>query len=74
MTEIINTSEHHIIDGQKLIFDNVYGELEFYKKKCDSLEKDIFKYQTLNKKLEISNKKLQDVYNFNGKVNFYNIE
>ena len=35
----------HIQDNQKLIFDNVYGELDFYKKKCDVLEKDLFNSQ-----------------------------
>lgn len=67
MSEIINTNENQV-ESSKLVFDNVYGELEFYKKKCENIEKDIFKYQTMNKKLEISNKKLQDLYSLNGKV------
>ncbi len=71
MTEIMNTSGQCLNEGSKLTFDNVYGELEFFKKKSESLEKDLFKYQTLNKKLEISNKKLQDLNNLNGKVTFF---
>ena len=67
----MNTSGQCLNEGSKLTFDNVYGELEFFKKKSESLEKDLFKYQTLNKKLEISNKKLQDLNNLNGKVTFF---
>jgi hypothetical protein len=56
------------LDDEKLVFDNVYGELDFYKKKCDVLEKDLFKSQTHIKKLEISLKKSQDMNAINGKV------
>ncbi len=52
----------------KLKFDNVYGELEFFKKKCEILEKDLFKSQTTNKKNESIIKKLQDMIAIYGKV------
>jgi hypothetical protein len=59
-------------DTQKLIFDNVYGELDFYKKKCDVLEKDLFKSQMQIKKLEVSLKKVSEINAVNGKVNYIN--
>jgi hypothetical protein len=58
----------HMQDNQKLIFDNVYGELDFYKKKCDVLEKDLFKSQIQIKKLEVSLKKVSEINAVNGKV------
>jgi len=58
----------HMQDNQKLIFDNVYGELDFYKKKCDVLEKDLFKSQIQIKKLEVSLKKVTEINAVNGKV------
>ena len=58
----------HIQDNQKLIFDNVYGELDFYKKKCDVLEKDLFKSQIQIKKLEVSLKKVSEINAVNAKV------
>jgi hypothetical protein len=54
------SSNNHYMHENKITFDNVYGELEFYKKKCDVLEKDVFKSQTHIKKLEVSLKKSQD--------------
>jgi hypothetical protein len=59
------------IDNDKLKFDNVYGELDYYKKKTSVLEKDLFKSQTLNKKNEATIKKLQDMISIHGKV--YNL-
>lgn len=59
-----NNSE--ISETQK--FDNVYKELEFYKKRCDILEKDLFKTQTRMKKLESQIKKLQEINTLNAKV------
>ena len=53
---------------EKLKFDNMYNELEFYKHKCEILEKDLFKSQTLNKKNEVTIKKLQDMISIHGKV------
>ena len=41
---------------------------EFYKKKCEILEKDLFKSQLNNKNLEISLKKSQDLISKNVKV------
>jgi hypothetical protein len=68
---VINAS--HSQDAQKLIFDNVYGELDFYKKKCDVLEKDLFKSQVQIKKLEVSLKKVSEINAVNGKVISYYI-
>jgi hypothetical protein len=59
------------IENEKLKFDNVYGELDYYKKKTSILEKDLFKSQTLNKKNEASIKKLQDMISIHGKVITY---
>lgn len=54
--------------NDKLKFDNVFGELEFFKKKCEILEKDLFKSQTSIKKNESIVKKLQDMIAIYGKV------
>jgi hypothetical protein len=43
-------------------------EIDFYKKRCDILEKDLFKSQTQNKKNEALIKKLQDMVSLYGKV------
>lgn len=51
-----------------LKFDNVYGELEFFKKKCEIFEKELFKCQTQNKKNENIIKKLQDMIAVYGKT------
>lgn len=56
-------------DSENLKFDNVFKELEFFKKKCEIMEKDLFKSQTLNKKNESIIKKLQDMNALYGKVN-----
>jgi hypothetical protein len=56
------------IFSDKLTFDNVYGELEYYKKKCEILEKDLFKSQTQIKKLEVNLKKTQEINSIYGKV------
>ena len=50
-------------------FDNMFGELEFYKKRCDILEKDIIKSQNTIKKMDVSLKKLQEINTINAKVN-----
>ena len=71
------TSENQINDNEKhdkfdkLKFDNVYGELDFFKKKCEILEKDLFKTQTSNKKNDSIIKKLQDMIAIYGKVFFF---
>jgi hypothetical protein len=44
------------------------NDIDFYKKKCDVLEKDLFKSQTQNKKDEATIKKLQDMISIYGKV------
>lgn len=72
MSDIKNDEYNSTLpDQQKLVFDNVYGELEFYKKKCEVMEKDLFKSQTQVKKLEISLKKLQELNAMNGKVTIF---
>jgi hypothetical protein len=48
-------------------FDNVFGELDFYKRKCEELEKDLFKSMTQNKKNDMNIKKLQDMISVYGK-------
>ncbi len=74
MTENEKTDEghslykFHSIASDKLIFDNVYGELEYFKKKCEILEKDLFKSQTQIKKLEVNLKKTQEINSMYGKV------
>lgn len=55
----------------KMTFDNVYGELEFFKKKCEILEKDVFKSQTQIKKLESNLKKCQEMNALHSKVIVY---
>lgn len=59
--------------ADKLKFDNVYGELDFFKKKCEILEKDLFKSHTSNKKNEAIIKKLQDMIAIYGKVKNYSL-
>lgn len=49
-------------------FDNMFGELEFYKKRCDVLEKDLIKSQNTIKKLDVLLKKLQEINTINAKV------
>ena len=49
-------------------FDNMFGELEFYKKRCEVLEKDLIKSQNSIKKLDVSIKKLQEINTINAKV------
>jgi len=74
MTEIEKDENYNhinkncLIHSDKLNFDNVYGELEYYKKKCEILEKDLFKSQTLIKKLEVNLKKTQEINSIYGKV------
>jgi hypothetical protein len=43
-------------------------DIQFFKNKCESLEKDLFKSQTQNKKDEATIKKLQDMIAIYGKV------
>ena len=50
--DISSLSKLNLVYLDKLTFDNVYGELDYYKKKCEILEKDLFKSQTQIKKLE----------------------
>lgn len=69
-TEATDNSNYDKTD--KLKFENVFGELEFFKKKCEILEKDLFKSQTTNKKNESIIKKLQDMIAIYGKVNKMN--
>jgi hypothetical protein len=58
------------IEGQEpLKFDNMFGELEFYKKRCEVLEKDLIKSQNTIKKMDVSLKKLQEINIINAKVN-----
>jgi len=67
-TEASECTNYEKDKSDKLKFDNVYGELEFFKKKCEILEKDLFKSQTSNKKNESIIKKLQDMIAVYGKV------
>jgi len=67
-TEASDNSNYDKDKTDKLKFDNVFGELEFFKKKCEILEKDLFKSQTSNKKNESIIKKLQDMIAIYGKV------
>ena len=69
-TEISENSKTDILND-KLKFDNVYKELEFFKKKCEVFEKDLFKSQTINKKNESIIKKLQDMNAIYGKVKIF---
>jgi|LauGreDrversion4_2_1035121.scaffolds.fasta_scaffold40730_4 hypothetical protein len=58
------------IEAQEpLKFDNMFGELEFYKKRCEVLEKDLIKSQNTIKKMDVSLKKLQEINTINAKVN-----
>ncbi len=59
----------------KSSFKNMYGELDYYKKKCDALEKKctgledkLFKTEIQSKKLETMIKQLQEINNSNAKV------
>lgn len=57
------------IEGNEpLKFDNMFGELEFYKKRCEVLEKDLIKSQNTIKKMDVSLKKLQEINTINAKV------
>ena len=68
-TEDLGTlSKYNIVNLDKLTFDNVYGELDYYKKKCEILEKDLFKSQTQIKKLDANLKKTQELNSMYGKV------
>jgi hypothetical protein len=49
----------------------MFGELEFYKKRCDVLEKDLVKSQNTIKKMDVSLKKLQEINTINAKVRFF---
>jgi hypothetical protein len=56
-------------EGQEpMKFDNMFGELEFYKKRCEVLEKDLIKSQNTIKKMDVSLKKLQEINTINAKV------
>ena len=46
-TDITNSDHTSKIDNtiNNLEFKNVYGELDFYKKKCEVLDKDVQKLQ-----------------------------
>jgi len=61
-----NTSKIDNLDKNE--FKNMYGELDFYKKRCEVLEKDVQKLQSLNKKLETALKQVQELNLINGKV------
>ena len=67
-TEASDYSNYDKDKNDKVKFENVYGELDFFKKKCEILEKDLFKSQTSNKKTESIVKKLQDMIAIYGKV------
>ena len=66
--DISSSNKMHSVYLDKLTFDNVYGELDYYKKKCEILEKDLFKSQTQIKKLDASLKKTQEINSMYGKV------
>lgn len=53
---------------EKLKFDSMFDELEFYRKKCEIFENEQFKMQTNLKKNEVTIKKLQDMVSLFGKV------
>jgi hypothetical protein len=57
-----------------LLIESGMNETDFFKKRCDTLEKDLFKSQTQNKKNEALIKKLQEMIALYGKVNSYNPE
>lgn len=63
-----DNAAHDNHPSHKMTFDNVYGELDFYKKKCDVMEKDLFKSLTQVKKLELALKKAQELNTLNAKV------
>jgi hypothetical protein len=50
--------------------DNNENDIEYYQKKLEVMEKDLFKSQTQNKKDEATIKKLQDMISIYGKVSF----
>ena len=54
-------------NSHKQKFNNIISELEYLKKKCEILEKDLFKSRVLNKKQETIIAKLQDKLNLLGK-------
>ncbi len=58
-TPVINTPNECINDPEFI---------EFLKKRCDILERDLFKSQTKNKKLELSLKKAQELISKNSVV------
>jgi hypothetical protein len=67
LKENINHKENEN-ENQNLKIDNLLKELDFFKIKCDIMEKDLFKSQTSNKKNEAIIKKLQDMNALYGKV------
>lgn len=53
--------------SDRVPYESLISESDYWKKKCDVLEKDLFKVSTQNKKLDIENKKLQEKINENSK-------
>ena len=69
MSTKLDTREgEHFESNTQHHFKNMFGELDYYKKKCDLNEKDLSKLQMQIKKLESVNKKLQDINDKNTKV------
>ena len=54
-------------NSHKQKFNNIISELEYLKKKCEILEKDLFKSRVLNKKQETTITKLQEKLSLIGK-------
>jgi hypothetical protein len=55
--------------SESILIESGMNEIDFYKKRCDILEKDLFKSQTQNKRNDALIKKLQEMIVLYGKVN-----
>eukprot|EP00340_Litonotus_pictus_P009946 CAMPEP_0170530854 /NCGR_PEP_ID=MMETSP0209-20121228/54764_1 /TAXON_ID=665100 ORGANISM="Litonotus pictus, Strain P1" /NCGR_SAMPLE_ID=MMETSP0209 /ASSEMBLY_ACC=CAM_ASM_000301 /LENGTH=152 /DNA_ID=CAMNT_0010824625 /DNA_START=30 /DNA_END=485 /DNA_ORIENTATION=- len=52
---------------EEALENTIINEVDYWKKKCEVLEKDLFKARTQNKKHEVDMKKLQDKLSVFGK-------
>lgn len=66
--KLIQTTSKNILNNDKSECKMEIKLLDFYKKKCEILEKDLFKSQTQIKKLELSMRKSQEILTKNACV------
>ena len=66
--KLIQTTSKNILNNDKSECKMEIKLLDFYKKKCEVLEKDLFKSQTQIKKLELSMIKSQEILTKNACV------